>query len=99
MKKPINVSYKGTILSVNANGKVVVSFYELHDKNRHKNNEFKVLTPNVPTVLPLLDPDIKAIAGHPVCMDIVEEDDFFLVTIEIPGYSGTSKIAKKEAVL
>ena len=37
----------------------------------------------------------QTIPGHPVCMDVVEEDEFFLVTIDVPGYSGTSKISKK----
>ena len=95
MRKKINSSYKGEILSVNANGKVLVTLYEYHDANRHKEGEFKVLNYGLPVLLPLLDVNIQTIPGHPVCMDVVEEDEFFLVTIDVPGYSGTSKISKK----
>ena len=97
MKRKFNCSYKGEILSVNANGKVLVTFYELHDANRHKQGEFKILNHGFPVPLPLLDNNIKAVPGHPVCLDVVEKDDFYLVTIDIPGYSATSKFAKKSS--
>ena len=90
--KKFDISYQGTILSINANGKIVVRMETMRDNTKKRG--FKDIAP-LPMILPLLDTKIEAIVGHPVCLDISDEGDYFKVVIDIPGYSGESKIAKK----
>lgn len=93
--KNLSVSYKGTILSVENDGKIVVRLEELHDDNRHKANEAKMLVPPMPMLLPVLDSNRKVIPGQPVCLDIEEDDGGFRVTLAVVGSEATVKFSKK----